>query len=312
MMAEDSSIDKSLKGKINNSEGVNNLNTRQFDTSNSLKSRLMQQQLNQPTARSNNPKSNYVAIPPNKHQQTTKPNRNLSQPILLSRSPLVTITSSVRGNLGPSTVLNQDPPGKDWIKDRWQAASDMGGTAIKGSHWVMFDFTRLIENSNKGASNIVNAISVSKMVLDWEAAFARNYVIEGRMDPPIGNNSSNHWEDDSVEWCVFYDGALDSDMPGKKEQQLQHHPLRNQQNNIGSNQQPNRFSLESGQSPGVKQKMPLHVVHTIDWGDFDPEVEVRSRKCRTLRFLRIFIRKPARGWGVSLWEVDVYGSLVGA
>ena len=74
-----------------------------------------------------------------------------STPKLLSRmvddngKSYVTITSSARGNLGPSSVLNQDPPGKDWLKDRWQAASDMGGTAIPGCHWVKLDFSRLLE-----------------------------------------------------------------------------------------------------------------------------------------------------------------------
>ena len=37
----------------------------------------------------------------------------------------------VRGNLGEcGVILNR---GDDWLKDRWQAASDMGGTAIPGS-----------------------------------------------------------------------------------------------------------------------------------------------------------------------------------
>ena len=36
----------------------------------------------------------------------------------------------VRGNLGEcGVILNR---GDDWLKDRWQAASDMGGTAIPG------------------------------------------------------------------------------------------------------------------------------------------------------------------------------------
>jgi hypothetical protein len=56
--------------------------------------------------------------------------------------------------------------------------------------------------------------------------------------------------------------------------------------------------------------MPLHVVHTIDWTttaeardeDFDGD-----GRCRRLRYLRVYIRRPARGWGVSLWQVDVFG-----
>mmetsp|Transcript_33898 Transcript_33898/g.69059 ORF Transcript_33898/g.69059 Transcript_33898/m.69059 type:complete len:363 (+) Transcript_33898:256-1344(+) len=309
ILAENSSIKDSPKGKNFNLGGATNFYLRQINTSDPMTSRLMQQQQSHSTSLPNNAKFNHAAIPPSQYQQTTRSNQSPSHLILLSRSPLVTITSSVRGNLGPSTVLNQDPPGNDWIKDRWQAASDMGGTAIKGSHWVMLDFTHLLENSGKRSYNIENAISISKVVLDWEAAFARNYVIEGRMDPPTGNNINNHVDDEGGGWCVFYDGSLDSDMPREKvqhEHQLQNHPK-----NLHLNQQPNRVSVESGQSPGVKQKMPLHIVHTINWGNYVNEEE-ESRRCRTLRFLRIFIRRPARGWGVSLWEVDVYGSLVSA
>lgn len=39
-------------------------------------------------------------------------------PALLSRHKNVSITCDVKGNLGPCTVLNQDPPGSDWLKDR--------------------------------------------------------------------------------------------------------------------------------------------------------------------------------------------------
>ena len=54
------------------------------------------------------------------------------QPTIVSRNARVQVSSDVRGNLGSSQVIVQDPPGVDWLKDRWQAASDMGGTAIKG------------------------------------------------------------------------------------------------------------------------------------------------------------------------------------
>ena len=57
-----------------------------------------------------------------------------------------------------------------------------------------------------------------------------------------------------------------------------------------------RTSAERGQSPGVKTPAPLHVVHTLSLAD-----------CAPLRVLRLEIRRPARGWGVSLWEVGVFG-----
>eukprot|EP00578_Thalassiosira_sp_NH16_P030203 CAMPEP_0181076400 /NCGR_PEP_ID=MMETSP1071-20121207/398_1 /TAXON_ID=35127 /ORGANISM="Thalassiosira sp., Strain NH16" /LENGTH=162 /DNA_ID=CAMNT_0023157577 /DNA_START=335 /DNA_END=823 /DNA_ORIENTATION=- len=105
------------------------------------------------------------------HPQT-KPTKSSK---LLSRDPRVAISSSTRGNLGPSGVLNQNPPGADWLKDRWQAASDMGGTAIPGRHWVLLDFTRLLEDDGDAA------LRVDKVVLDWETAFAKDYLVQGRI-----------------------------------------------------------------------------------------------------------------------------------
>ena len=197
---------------------------------------------------------------------------------LLSRSDKVIITSSVRGNLGPSSVLNQSPPGKDWIKDRWQAASDMGGTAIKGSHWVMLDFTDLSE------------VYITKIVLDWETAYAKDYRIEGRTTPPPKNEVGNMVDG----WCTLYDGALEED--SKSDMSIIH-----------------RTEEEYGQLPGVKQKLPLHIVHTIEWTPKLDEKEAtqgNDRNCHKLKYLRVFIRKPAQGWGVSLWQVDVFGTLI--
>ena len=58
-----------------------------------------------------------------------------------------------------------------------------------------------------------------------------------------------------------------------------------------------RSVTKSGQSPGVDKPMPLHVVH---------EIQPRSRN-RAFRFLRLHILKSVTGWGVSLWQFDVYG-----
>eukprot|EP00935_MAST-01C_sp_MAST-1C-sp1_P001553 g1553.t1 len=165
--------------------------------------------------------------------------------VLLSRG--VAVQTDTRGNLGPGSVITQDPPGKDWIRDRWQAASDMGGTAIPGSHWVVLDFGE------------TKTVRPSRLVLDWEAAHAENYRIEGRLNSTEG-------------WNVLYDGGDPA-------------------------QESRRTKTESGQSPGVNFKLPLHRVHEVKLaGDPQP-----------LRFMRVFIVKPAAGWGVSLWQVDVYG-----
>jgi hypothetical protein len=164
--------------------------------------------------------------------------------VLLSRNPDVKVTADVRGNRGPPSVMTQQTPDTDWLKDRWQAASDMHGTAIPGVHWVELEFPWYVE-------------TISKVVLDWEAAFARDYLIDVSMD--------------QQDWHVVFDSHVDSDR---------------------------RTSVESGQSHGVTSKTPLHIVHNV--AVFDHAVP--------FKYLRIYIRKSAMGWGVSLWQVDVYGT----
>lgn len=169
----------------------------------------------------------------------------------LSRTGKVVATADVRGNLGPIDVVVQTQPGKDWIHDRWQAASDMHGTAIKGTHWIQLDFGQ--------------EIVPDRIVLDWEAAYSENYRLEGSLEP-ISDDSP-----EDKRWTVF-----DSTVPEQKE----------------------RIAVEKvGQSPGVKTKTPLHVIHSLH--------PLNSPK--PLRYLRLFILNSAMGWGVSLWQFDVIG-----
>jgi hypothetical protein len=60
-------------------------------------------------------------------------------------------------------------------------------------------------------------------------------------------------------------------------------------------------SIESGQSPGVKKKTPLHVVHTT---------AISETESMPFKFLRLYIWKSTMGWGISLWQLDAYGILV--
>ena len=176
---------------------------------------------------------------------------NLYNDPIISRDKRVVVTSDVKGNLGAIDVVVQNPPGNDWLKDRWQAASDMGGTAIAGKHWVEMDFNRFV------ASN--------KIVLDWETAWSDQYAIMCR---------SSKLE----EWKMLYDRS----------------DIRNREPDDSY-----IFSTKSfGQSPGVRFKLPLHVVHSLDLKRSDDIF---------FRYLRIEIMKPAAGWGVSLWQIDIYG-----
>jgi len=110
------------------------------------------------------------------------------KPINLSRTGKVVATADVRGNLGPASVVVQPHPGKDWIHDRWQAASDMHGTAIKGVHWILLDFGE--------------EVVPDEIILDWEAAYSERY----RLDASLSPITSESKDQDQV-WTVF--DALD-------------------------------------------------------------------------------------------------------
>jgi hypothetical protein len=165
---------------------------------------------------------------------------------LLTNQKTTKISTDVRGNLGPPEVMLNT--GKDWLKDRWQAASDMHGTAIQGEHWVLLEFQ--------------NPIYIDFLVLNWEAAYSNNYILEGSID--------------QMSWFTVYDTQASYNVLNFDEEKY-------------------------GQSPGVKTKTPLHVVHTI-WKEaatFPP--------LNKLKYLRLTIRSSAMGWGVSLWQFRVYG-----
>lgn len=111
---------------------------------------------------------------------------------LLSRGTNVSVSSDIRGNLGPCSVVVQNPPGNDWIKDRWQAASDMGGTAVPGHHYLMLDFQRLV--------------TAQRVVIDWETAYADAYRIQARTDQPPLDASGRAFP--NTGWITLFDGTL--------------------------------------------------------------------------------------------------------
>ena len=181
--------------------------------------------------------------------------RAMQQPaVLLSRDPQgVQVTTDVGGNLGPPSVLNQVVPGKDWLKDRWQAASDMHGTEIKGQHWVELDFTQMREQDE--------AFWPAYAILDWETAVSTDYVVSGRrmLEDDV---------DDGDTWTVLFDSKKHA-----------------------------YDTTTSGKSPGVKKEMPLHYIHNA----------TLRQEPKLIDAIRIVIRSSDHGWGVSLWQVDIYG-----
>lgn len=84
-------------------------------------------------------------------------------PIQLASPNNTKVSTDVRGNLGPPGAMVRG--GTDWLKDRWQAASDMHGTAIQGHHQVLLGFHFPLD--------------LDGLELDWEAAYSKDYLIEG-------------------------------------------------------------------------------------------------------------------------------------
>lgn len=75
-----------------------------------------------------------------------------------------TVTASVRGNLGPPSVVTS-PIVADWLLDRWQAAKNMRGEPIPGHHWLCLDLKFPAHN-------------VSRFTIDYENAYSDNYSID--------------------------------------------------------------------------------------------------------------------------------------
>ena len=151
----------------------------------------------------------------------------------------------------------------------------MHGTAIKGDHWIEMDFG---EEKREGTSSVSGGpVIVTSIILDWETAYADKYRIEASSTKPI---SGRRHDDDQDDIWILYDGT------------------------DPQQQQTMRTVSEYGQSPGVKEKRPLHVIHTLSLTTDD------NKRRRPIRYLRLHILKSATGWGVSLWQFDVFGFYV--
>lgn len=97
-------------------------------------------------------------------------NTSSSTEILLSAGRPA--TSSVRGNLGPPSVVTSEVM-NDWLADRWQAAADMSGTPLPGEHWVEIDLEHI-------------ASKLTRVVLDWEDAYSSEWTLRARLYEDAG------------------------------------------------------------------------------------------------------------------------------
>jgi len=82
-----------------------------------------------------------------------------------------------------------------------------------------------------------------------------------------------------------------------------------------------RSIYQSGQSPGVSFKLPLHVVHelTLEASGSSPQLPAEAEgggvgqeeeEGEGYRWVRLVMQRPSKnGWGVSLWQMSLYGRL---
>ena len=88
------------------------------------------------------------------------------------------VFSDVRGNLGPPKEVTNETI-TDWLRDRWQAASDMMGTPIPGEHWLVVDLQALF--------------AVTKIVIDWEDAYSENWIVQGSKEYLVDRIEAQSW-----------------------------------------------------------------------------------------------------------------------
>ena len=222
-----------------------------------------------------------------------------------------TVTTDVRGNLGPASVLIQNQT-LDWIKDRWQAASDMHGTNIHGPHNVQLEWTYDVVHPTKDTIHLRRASTIShstphrgaldvvlkRIVLDWEAAYSDNYDIQ-------------IWNDLTQQWVSIF--IMRPLPPTKKKQPPPPLPVDENATTASA-----KFDItggiviatEWGQSPGVTFPTPLHIIHDISLSDPSNQFQNLTTWTTPSSKMRIVIHTSATGWGVSLWQVQVYGNYV--
>ena len=174
--------------------------------------------------------STPVTLPPLQQRRQQQPS------ILSLRSQGCPVIADVQGNLAKPSVLTSSI-NKDWLKDRWQAAKDMSGRPIKGSHWVSI--------------NLKQVVNVAKIVIDYEQAYCSDYTLECRVE------EFDPWK------------SIDQNKVLKE--------------------------LRSGEGTNT------HVIHEVVLKSGESNNKIQCK------YVRLFMNKPATKWGVSVWEVQVWG-----
>lgn len=205
-----------------------------------------------------------------------------------------TVATDVRGNLGPPSVVLQN--GTDWIRDRWQAASDMHGTNIAGQHWIQLTWSAAAAATNGSRPTTTTRrpqqVVITRIVLDWETAYADQYDLQTLNGVEV---SKSRFRMDSSSTTSSWMTLVQSPMA----------------NDSTSNNNYKIGVTHSGQSPGVQFVTPLHIVHDIQPSSSSQAVLTdagsSSGESSSTSSLRLVIHKSATGWGVSLWQIQVYG-----
>jgi hypothetical protein len=110
---------------------------------------------------------------------------------------------------------------------------------------------------------------------------------------PLRNSGVSVSCDDNIKGYFELEGRL-----GRETIESRYPPIKNIGVRFDSHHDSDRrTSEESGHSLGVQSKTPLHIVHAV----------IILEHVVTLTYRRVYMRRSVMGWGVSLWQFDVYG-----
>lgn len=226
------------------------------------------------------------------------------------------VFADVKGNLGPADVLTKRIEAvttdsmtaeevakvveEHWLTARWQAASNMKGDPIPGVHWLVLDLqssgcsnsdAKELQQEDTSVSTLVPPPRITKILLDWEDAHSKDFVVQGCNFPSGAGTAALGLADAGGDVCSAACGAEDwkllasslafTELPRTK-RHIRHQLL------IGGSGQAWQYGATTSGQLGSGMEFPAY------------------------RCVRIVINRPATRWGSSLWQVEVSGYREGA
>lgn len=164
----------------------------------------------------------------------------------------------------------------DWLRDRWQAASDMSGKPIPGPHWVSIELDA--------------GCAASEALIDWETARADDYELQVRAvcggSPARAAKAQAKVEGAAARSAAVPSAVVASTATDDGEGQA------------WTTLTSTRISRTTSER---------HVVDVVRVEETAAALSITSTTRARLEY-RLHIRTPATQWGVSLWRLQLWGS----